>query len=387
MNMSPGRPSALLSQFAGFPCAITAGSGDRVFDAAGHGYWDFYGGHCVATTGHCHPRITTAVRRQAEALLFYSTAAEVPVREAAARALLDAAPREMGGVFFCNSGAEANENALKLAVQLTGRSGIAAFTGAFHGRTLFALAATDDDVLRAPFTALLPEIRRLPFADADILAAADFSDIAAVIVEPVQSMAGVRAAPREWLIALAAKARKAGALVIFDEVQTGVGRLGTFFAAQHFGIAPDFITSAKGIASGVPMGALIVRDEIASRIPSGSLGSTFGGAPLACAALLATLQVIEDENLCTRVGEAEQILRAGLADGVVKEVRGVGLLLGLDAGEHARALKRHLFEQRILVGGSADPAVLRLMPPLTVSDAALGALIEAVASFDARKAA
>lgn len=387
MNIHSSGHRALLGQFASFPCRLVSGINDRVFDTAGRAYWDFYGGHCVATTGHGHPVIAAAIRRQAEQLLFYSTAATIPVREAAAAALLAAAPREMGGVFFCNSGAEANENALKLAVQLTGRRKIAAFDGAFHGRTLFALAATDDVSLHEPLAQLLPGVMRLPFADQQALAAADFGELAAVIVEPVQSMAGVRLAAREWLAALALKAVDAGALVIFDEVQTGAGRLGTPFAAQHFGVTPDFITCAKGIASGVPMGALMVREELVDRIPPHSLGSTFGGSPLACAALLATQQVLEDENLYDRALKAEQALRSGLSDTVVREVRGIGLLLGLDAGEHAPGLKRHLLECGILVGGSADATVLRLMPPLTVTDAAIGALLDAVASFDARKVA
>jgi acetylornithine/succinyldiaminopimelate/putrescine aminotransferase len=383
MNM---QPSPLVGQYAQIPVPLVSGAGDQVFDDAGHAWWDFYGGHCVASTGHCHPAVVEAVREQAGALLFYSTAARVPVREAAAQALLDFAPAHVGGVFFCNSGAEANENALKLALQLTGRNSVVAFDGAFHGRTLLALSATDNPAIQAPFAGLGPGINRLPFANVPALRAADFSDVAAVIVEPVQSMAGVLTAPPVWFEELAEKARAAGALLILDEVQTGFGRLGQPFAATAYGVRPDFITCAKGIASGVPMGALLVDKAIREQLPANALGSTFGGSPLACAALQATLGVIEAERLMANARRAEGALRVGLAGSVVRKVRGAGLLLGLVAGQHAPALKKHLLHQHILVGGSADPGVLRLMPPLNLSDAAIDALLAGVKSFEPAEA-
>lgn len=377
----------LLGAYAAWPLPFVRGEADQVFTADGKAYWDFYGGHCVAGTGHAHPAVVAAVSRQAGELLFYSTAARIPVREQAAAALLAVAPPGMGGVFFCNSGAEANESALKLAVQLTGRKTIVAFDGAFHGRTLFALAATDNAALHAPLAGVLPAVTRLPFGDGAALDAADFGHAAAVILEPVQSMAGVRMADPGWYRALAAKAKAAGALLILDEVQTGMGRLGAMFGAERFGIAPDMITLAKGIASGVPMGALLVSADIAARVPGNALGSTFGGAPLACAALLATLQVIQQDKLAAHAAACEMLLRQGLRGGVVGEVRGAGLLLGLHAGAKAGALRQHLFERRILVGGSNDPAVLRLMPPLNVSATAIQALLAAVREFDAAQAA
>lgn len=371
----------LLTPSAAFPLTLATGRGDRVRDCEGRTYRDFYGGHCVLGAGHAHPKVVAAIARQAEKLAFYSTAANVPVRDAAARALTAFAPENMQGVFFCNSGAEANENALKLAIRLTGRDKIVAFGGAFHGRTLLALAATDNAGLREPFVDFMPEVVRRPFGDAQALEAADFADAAAVIVEPVQSMAGVRVAPSQWLRDVVEKAHAAGAFVILDEVQTGMGRLGAPFAADHFGIAPDFITCAKGIASGVPMGALLVDGDIVPRIPANALGSTFGGSPLACAALLATLEIIDEEGLCTRALEVEARLRTGFAGSVVEALCGRGALLGMHAGEYALAVKEHLFRRRILVGASADPAVLRLMPPLNVSDEAVSELIEAVHDF------
>ena len=372
---------ALLPTYAPYPFPLTGGSGERVFDDSGREYLDFYGGHCVVATGHSHPRVVAAVAEQAEALIFYSAAASLPVRDAATQALVDFAPAHMASVFFCNSGAEANESALKLAAQLTGRSGFTAFKGSFHGRTALALSVTDSPSLKKGLESLLAPVDFLGFGDLAALDAADFSKSAAVIVEPIQSMAGCATASREWFHALAAKCRREGALLIFDEVQTGMGRLGRPFAADLYGVQPDFITLAKGIASGVPMGSLLMTAEVARALKPGDLGSTFGGGPLACAALLATLGVIRDENLMANATAQAARIRAGLAGSVVTEVRGEGLLLGLKAGAHAATLKKRLQEQRILVGGSSDPEVLRLMPPLTVSTPAMETLLAAIRGF------
>ena len=380
---SPENPAvpALLPTYPPYPFPLAGGSGERVFDDAGREYLDFYGGHCVVATGHSHPKVVAAVAEQAEALIFYSAAARLPVRDAAAQALVDFAPEHLASVFFCNSGAEANESALKLAAQLTGRTRFTAFKGSFHGRTTLALSVTDSPSLKKGVGSLLAPVDFLPFGDLEVLQAADLSASAAVIVEPIQSMAGCTTTSREWFQALANKCRREGALLIFDEVQTGMGRLGQPFAAQFYGVEPDFMTLAKGIASGVPMGALLMTADIARALKSGDLGSTFGGGPLACAALLATLQVIRDEGLMGNATTQAARIRAGLAGSVVTEVRGEGLLLGLKVGSQAAALKKRLQEQAILVGGSSDPAVLRLMPPLTISTAAVETLIAAIGGF------
>jgi acetylornithine/N-succinyldiaminopimelate aminotransferase len=381
-NPSENSPvPALLPTYAPYPFPLLGGSGEQVSDDVARDYLDFYGGHCVVATGHSHPKVVAAVAEQAEALIFYSAAARLPVRDAAAQALVDFAPAHMASVFFCNSGAEANESALKLAAQLTGRARFTAFKGAFHGRTTLALSVTDSPALKKGLESLLATVDFLLFGDMRTLEAADFSKSAAVIVEPIQSMAGVSTASREWFAALAEKCRHEGALLIFDEVQTGMGRLGQPFAAQFYGIEPDFITLAKGIASGVPMGALLMTAHIARSLKSGDLGSTFGGGPLACAALLATLDVICTEGLMANAAAQAQRIRAGLKGSVVTEVRGEGLLLGLKACAHAASLKKRLQEQRILVGGSSDPEVLRLMPPLNVSAAAVDKLLAAIRDF------
>jgi acetylornithine/succinyldiaminopimelate/putrescine aminotransferase len=227
---------------------------------------------------------------------------------------------------------------------------------------------------------LVPTLR-LPFNDLGALAAADFSDIAGVILEPIQSMAGIKTASAEWFRALRAKCDASGALLIFDEIQTGMGRMGAPFAAQFYGVRPDLITSAKGLASGVPMGALLMSAAVAAGLKGGDLGSTFGGGPLACAALLATVDVIEAEGLMANATAAAARLRKELVGSVVTEVLGEGLLLGLRSAQ-ASALKKHLLSRNILVGGSGDPTVLRLMPPLNVSSEALLALITAIQAFN-----
>jgi acetylornithine/N-succinyldiaminopimelate aminotransferase len=378
MAQAPTIP-ALLPTYAPYPFPLVRGEGDRVFDDQGQAWWDFYGGHCVCATGHSHPAVVKAVADQAASLLFYSAAAALPVRDQAAERIT--AFSGMDSVFFCNSGAEANENALKLALLLTGRKKLGAFVGGWHGRTLLALSVTDDPKITEPFGDQLVPTLRLPFGDLAALAAADFSEVAGVILEPIQSMAGIKTASKAWFQALRAKCNASGTLLIFDEIQTGMGRLGTPFAAQFYGVRPDLMTSAKGLASGVPMGALLMTAEVASRLKGGDLGSTFGGGPVACAALLATVGVIESEGLMPNAAAAAARLRKELDGSVVSEVVGEGLLLGLRTA-HAAALKKHLLKQHLLVGGSGDATVLRLMPPLNVSAEALSALITAIHSFN-----
>ncbi|MDQ6860034.1 MAG: aminotransferase class III-fold pyridoxal phosphate-dependent enzyme [Verrucomicrobiota bacterium] len=379
------KSSALLTTYAPYPFPIVRGAGDCVFDANGRRYFDFYGGHCVCSTGHSHPRVVDAIARQARELLFYSSAAEVPVRNEAAEALIAFANSDaeigMRSVFFCNSGSEANENALKIAAKLTGRRRFAAFEGGWHGRGTLPLSVTDDPKISDPYRDFLAPCAHLPWNDEAALDAFEFSDVAAVILEPIQSMAGIREVAPAFFAKLRERASKNGTLLILDEIQTGIGRLGAPFAAAKYGIAPDLLTSAKGIASGVPMGAVLMTEEIAAQLKPGDLGSTFGGSPLACAALLATLAVIDDERLMQRAVEAELKIRQGVASTCVSKVHGAGLLLGLRVPAGARALKKHLERAAILVGGSSDPEVVRLMPPLNVSDEAVNALLEAIRSF------
>jgi acetylornithine/succinyldiaminopimelate/putrescine aminotransferase len=380
MSPHPSLP-ALLPTYAPYPFPIHRGEEDRVYDDQGRAYLDWYGGHCVCATGHSHPRVAEAVAAQARALLFYSTAASLPVRDAAAEKLVAFAPEAMASVFFCNSGAEANENALKIALLLTRRKRLAACEGGWHGRTLLALSVTDDPKLTQPLADFLVPTTVLPFNDVAALASADLSGVAAVIVEPIQSIAGVRTATVEWLQALRRACDASGTLLIFDEIQTGIGRTGAPFAAQRFGVTPDLITCAKAMASGVPMGAVLMTERVARGLGSGDLGSTFGGGPLACAALSVTLDIVRDERLMERALHVEAQLRHELEGTVVRQIHGAGLLLGLRAGPRAAALRQHLLASGILVGGSHDAEVLRLMPPLIVRDASVAALVKAIRAF------
>ncbi|MCC6594296.1 MAG: aminotransferase class III-fold pyridoxal phosphate-dependent enzyme [Xanthomonadales bacterium] len=374
--------SALLETYAAFPFVLDHGRGDRVWDEEGKEYHDWYGGHCVTATGHAHPRVVRALADQAARLLFYSAAARLRVRESAAEALVDFV-RGAGveKVFFCNSGAEANENALKLAIKQTGRMRLAAFEGGWHGRTLLALSVTDDPKITAPCAPLLAPCARLPFGDAAALEAFDFSRVAAVIVEPMQSMSGIRCAPPAWFQRLRERTAAAGCWLICDEIQTGMGRTGVATASELLGIRPDAITLAKGLASGVPVGATLLGVERAAAVQPGDLGSTFGGGPLAMAALIATIAVIRDEALMARAAAVGARLQESLPGAQVERVHGQGLLLGVRTRGPAAALKRHLFDRRLLVGVSSDPSVLRLMPSLAVSDESVAALESAIHEF------
>ncbi|MBZ4421277.1 aspartate aminotransferase family protein [Myxococcus sp. RHSTA-1-4] len=380
MSIQPGLP-ALLPTYAPYPFPIVRGEGDRLHDDQGRVFLDWYGGHCVCATGHSHPRVAEAVAAQARSLLFYSMAASLPVRDAAAAKLVEFAPEAMASVFFCNSGAEANESALKIALVRTGRKRLVSFQGGWHGRTLLTLSVTDDPPLTKPLADLLVPAHLLPFNDVAALEATDLSDVAAVIVEPIQSIAGARVADAAWLEALRRACDASGALLIFDEIQTGMGRTGAPFAAQRFGVTPDLITCAKAMASGVPMGAVLMSAPVARGLKPGDLGSTFGGGPLACAALSVTLDIIRDERLMERALHVEAVLRRELEGSVVRQIHGAGLLLGLRVGPRASALRQHLLASGILVGGSHDPDVLRLMPPLAVREASVTALIEAIRAF------
>ena len=373
---------ALLETYPAFPFVLDRGELDRVYAEDGSVFYDFYGGHCVTLTGHSHPKVVAAIAAQAQTLLFYSAAARLRVRERAAEALIAfVGAAGVSSVFFCNSGAEANENALKLAIRQTGRSRILSFDGGWHGRTLLALSATDDPKITDPYQAVLAPHQRIAFGDRAALDEVDLSEIAAVIVEPIQSMSGIRMAERDWYQLLSERTRAAGCWLIFDEIQTGLGRLGAPTAAEFLGVAPDAISFAKGLASGVPIGALTLSPEKAALVQAGDLGSTFGGGPLAMAALLATLAVVNEEGLVVHAALAGARLKRSLPGSAVAEVLGAGLLLGLRTQGPAAALKQFLYGRNILVGASSDPQVLRLMPCLNISDAALDALEAAVHDF------
>ncbi|MBI4566395.1 MAG: aminotransferase class III-fold pyridoxal phosphate-dependent enzyme [Planctomycetes bacterium] len=377
---------ALLKTYKRLPVELERGEGVYVFDSAGRRYLDLYAGHAVTSTGHCHPRVVRAIQDQAAKLIFYSNAAGLRLREQAASLLIRHAPRGLTQVLFANSGAEANENALKMARRHTGRTEVVAMAGGFHGRTAGAMSVTGIEKYRRPSAPLLPGVTFVPFGDLAAAEAAVSDRTAAVILEPIQSMAGVKTAPAEYFAGLRKLCDRSGALLIYDEVQTGIGRTGTMFFAGRDGVLPDLVTLAKGIASGVPLSAVLVSAPVAEKIGYGEFGTTFGAGPLAMAALKATLETIEDERLLENVTRTSLGLTERLAriPGVI-EVRGLGFLLGLKVAADAAKVQEELFRRGVIVGTADEPGVLRLLPPLTLKphDAEpfvdiLGPAIEAV---------
>jgi predicted acetylornithine/succinylornithine family transaminase len=358
----------VLPTYARADLTVVRGEGCRVWDDVGRSYLDFVSGIAVVGLGHCHPAVTAAAHEQLDRLWHASNLywTEPMLRLAS---LLSA---RMGGAqaFFCNSGAEANEAALKVARKATGRARIIALEGGFHGRTLGALSATGQPSKWEGFGPLVPGISfARPNAVESLEAAvAPGAELAAIMLEPVLGEGGVIPLEEGYVRAAAEIAREVGALLVVDEVQAGLGRTGTFFAYEQLGIEPDLVTLAKGLGNGLPIGALLVRDGVAPTIGPGDHGSTFGGNPVASAAACAVVEAVDDALLAHVVARGEQ-LAAGLRDlAAVRDVRGRGLLLGavLDrpAGPVVDALR-----ERGLLAVTAGPDVLRLLPPLVVSEA------------------
>lgn len=354
-----------------FPFAIARGEGSRVFTTDGRVFLDLYGGHAVAATGHCHPKVAAAIAEQAKTLLFYSNLVPLEIRARAAEAVGAIAPEGLRKVFFVNSGAEAIENAFKLARKFTGKPRILSFEGSFHGRTPGALSATGIAHYREGVSPFLPGHVILPWDDVAALRRELASgDVAGAILEPIQSLGGVRVASAAWLRALRDELSRAGAMLIYDEIQTGFGRTGTAFYSGRHGVAPDFVALAKGIASGVPMGALLVREDLAAKLKTGDLGTTFGGGPLASAACVATLRVFREERLFENVAANGRIWIDELkrVPGVA-EVRGEGYIIGLVFPGGAKPVQQALLGAGFITGLSDDPRVLRLLPPLVLTRA------------------
>jgi acetylornithine/N-succinyldiaminopimelate aminotransferase len=367
-----------------FPFVIERGQDVWVYTTTGERYLDLYGGHAVVSTGHSHPRIVGAIADQAARLIFYSNLVYNDARARAAKKLVEIAPQPLTKAFFVNSGTEANENAMKIARMLTGREKIISFEGGFHGRTPGSASATGLAKYRENVSPLLAGHVYADFGNVASVESLLDEETAAIILEPIQSMGGVRMAEPEFYQALREMCDQANAMLIYDEVQTGMGRTGEFFFAGRFGVVPDMIALAKGIASGVPMGALLMTDAIAGEIKTGDLGTTFGGGPLACAALEATIDVIRDENLLENVRENSEYLFAELRKMLpVEEVRGLGYLIGLKvAGGTAKPVQQALLEKKIITGLSDDPSVLRLLPPLTLKRPEIDLFLNELSAID-----
>jgi acetylornithine/N-succinyldiaminopimelate aminotransferase len=367
-EVKAGEDAFQLATYKKMPIVAAGGQGVWLTASDGERYLDLYGGHAVAGTGHCHPRVVEAIREQAGTLLFYSNLVYSEVRARAAERLVRLAPESISRAFFCNSGTEANENAMRMARMTTAREKIITFTGSFHGRTADAISATALGKYRELGR---PNVPGHLFAEfGDIAAVEKIADdtVAGLMLEPIQSMAGVRMAPPEFYLALRELCDERGIILIYDEVQTGVGRTGEwFFAGSDAGalVVPDIITLAKALGSGVPVGACLVNDRVASHIKENDLGTTFGGGMLAMAAVDATLEAIEADEMLENVRAVEAYLRERLSEiPKLSKVRGAGFLLGLEFTEKAAPIHQALLERRIITGTSSDPFVLRLLPPL-----------------------
>ncbi len=373
---------ALLGVFGRPQLVLEHGDGAWVWDVDGRRYLDLVGGIAVNALGHNHPALVSAVSKQAGQLVhvsnFFTSVAQVELAE---RLLALAGAPAGSAVFFCNSGAEALEAAIKLA-RRTGRTGIVAAEGAFHGRTTGALALTHKPAYREPFEPLIPGVTHVPWGDTDALRAAVTDQTSAVVLEPVQGEAGVRPGEPAYLRAARDLTRGAGALLVLDEVQTGVGRTGSWFAFQQAGVVPDAMTLAKGLGGGVPIGALVTfGPAVTGLLGPGQHGSTFGGNPLACAAGLAVLDTIAAEGLLDHAREAGEHLHeriAALDHPQVTGIRGIGLLQAITlAGEHSAAVAALARDAGFIVNPVA-PDAIRLAPPLVVTTDDLDLFVDAL---------
>jgi acetylornithine/N-succinyldiaminopimelate aminotransferase len=340
--------------------------GSWVWDKTGTRYLDLYGGHAVISIGHSHPRYVQHISEQVAAIGFYSNSVKIPLQETLAHQLGELSGYSDYRLFLCNSGAEANENAFKLASFHTNRRGIIAFSGGFHGRTSLAVAATDNPAIVAPVNQT-SHVRILPFNDAEAVTQAFSEEVpAAVIVEGIQGVGGVKIPSREFLQTLRSLCTAHGAVLILDEIQSGAGRTGKYFAHQHAGIQADLITMAKGIGNGFPMGGVMISP--AFKASHGLLGTTFGGSHLACAAGLAVAEITREENLMQHASvNGARVMESIQQMPHVKEVRGEGLMIGIELDFPAAEVRQMLLEEHhIFTGSSSCKYTLRILPALNI---------------------
>lgn len=350
------------------PVTITRGAGSYVWSEDGTQYLDMYGGHAVISIGHTHPHWVKRIEEQLEQLAFYSNSVHLPIQDELASLLLKVSGKNDFRLFLCNSGAEANENAMKLASFHTGRKKVIAFRQSFHGRTSLAVAATDNPNIQAPVNAT-DAIIFLPLNDEEALQKCfqqQGNEIAAVIIEGIQGVGGIRIASDAFLRSIREQCNQYGALFIADSVQCGYGRTGQFFAHDHAGILADIYTMAKGMGNGFPVAGVLIAPHIQSK--HGLLGTTFGGNPLACAAALAVLEVMQEENLMRNAEEIGAYLMEELSGlSALQQVRGRGLMIGFDLAPELSGLKNQLLTTEHIFTGEAKPSVIRLLPPLSLS--------------------
>ncbi len=368
--------------FAQYPIEVVDAKGVWLHTRDGRRVLDLYGGHAVAALGYAHPGWTHALQQQAAACNFQSNAVPMEVRARAATKLAKFAGGAYDTIFFVNSGAEANENALRMAFRMTRRSKVVAIEGAFHGRTAAAGAITWGadkkwyEFPRAPF-----DVSYIPRRDVAAIASHVDANTAAVIVEPVQGVGGAFDMGAEFLAALRKRCDETGALLIFDEVQIGMGRSGQAFAAQLYGVQPDMITAAKALGNGFPVGALLMTPRVSAALKLEGLGTTFGGGPMACAVVEAVIDAIEQDDLLANVRRVSQYIRSSCTVGPVVGHQGAGFLHGLICNRPAKDIQAALLAKNILCGTSGDPKVLRLLPPYILREQHVDLLREALTSL------
>jgi acetylornithine/succinyldiaminopimelate/putrescine aminotransferase len=384
--LAPSPPDPLAPVFAHYPLSVVSAEGVWLHTRDGRRVLDLYGGHAVAALGYGHRAWTAALAGQAHTLSFQSNAVPLEVRRRAAERLIAFSGLDLSSVFFVNSGAEANENALKIALTLTRRTHVAAIEHGFHGRTAAAGAVTwgaDSKWYgypRRPF-----DVSFIPRRDLPAIAAHVGEHTAAVIVEPVQGIGGAFDLGAPFLAALRARCDEVGALLIFDEVQCGMGRVGAPFAARLYGVQPDLLTTAKALGAGFPCAALLMSDAAARAVKLDALGTTFGGGPMACAVIEAVINAIESEHLLERVQSLSAQIRSRCIVGPVIGHQGAGLLLGLRTVAPAKQVHAALLERDILAGTSSDPHILRLLPPYVLQPTHVERLRSALLDIGARE--
>jgi acetylornithine/N-succinyldiaminopimelate aminotransferase len=383
------RPAAashdfLAPVFAQYPIEVVSAQGVWLTNSRGERVLDLYGGHAVAALGYGHPGFTRALTNQAQSCNFQSNAVAMQVRTRAAERLVRFSKLPITNVFFVNSGAEANENALKLAFRMTSRSQVAAVVGSFHGRTAGAGAVTWGaqqkwySYPRTPF-----DVSFIPRGNIDAIPGFVTDKTAAVIVEPVQGLAGAVDLGKEFLEALRRRCDETGTVLIFDEVQCGMGRVGHPFAANMYGVTPDMITAAKALGNGFPCAALLVTQKVSAAIKLDLLGTTFGGGPMACAVMEAVIDAIESENLLERVRRVGNYIRQTCIVGPVTAHQGAGFLTGLRTTRPAKEIQAELLECGILAGTATDPHILRLLPPFILQEEQIDMLRDTLADLPA----
>lgn len=372
-------PDHLAPVYAQFPLEVVDAEGVYLNTPDGRRVLDLYGGHAVAALGYNHPRWVEALTRQAKSLAFQSNAVPLDVRKRAATKLAKFCGLGLDTVFFINSGAEANENALKLALKITGRREVIAVEGSFHGRTAAAGAVTWGAQKKwygfpqAPF-----DVKFIARSDFAAARAAITEKTGAVIVEPIQGVAGALDLPKELLETLRQRCSETGTVLIFDEVQCGVGRTGQPFAANLYGVTPDMITTAKALGAGFPVSALLLSDAMASHLKVDDLGTTFGGGPMACAMVETVIDIIESEQLLENVRLRSREIRERCVVGPVKGTQGAGFLLGLKTERPAKDIQAELLKADILTGTSGDPRVVRILAPYVLKTEHVEQLREAL---------